>query len=140
MIIDSEGHAIFEEELIAAKISKYYTDLFSTDNMLTSREDIAQIIDDAIVPRITPEVTAELTSIPSTAEICLALFSIRPDKAPGPDGFSACFFPVKLGDHMTGYLQENTRILHFWFAQTLEEHNVCQTHPKAHWSKAGVRQ
>ncbi|XP_048596370.1 uncharacterized protein LOC106358899 [Brassica napus] len=34
----------------------------------------------------------ELITIPSTAEIRTALFSIHPDKAPGPDGFSACFF------------------------------------------------
>lgn len=29
---------------------------------------------------------------PTLAEIKKAMFAIHPDKAPGPDGFSACFF------------------------------------------------
>uniref|UniRef100_A0A0D3AZ11 Reverse transcriptase domain-containing protein n=1 Tax=Brassica oleracea var. oleracea TaxID=109376 RepID=A0A0D3AZ11_BRAOL len=33
-----------------------------------------------------------LIAIPSPFEIREALFSINPDKAPGPDGFSASFY------------------------------------------------
>lgn len=33
-----------------------------------------------------------LSSVPTDAEVKNALFSIHPYKAPGPDGFSACFF------------------------------------------------
>lgn len=42
------------------------------------------------------EINTTLTVIPSNEEIRDALFSIHPDKAPGPDGFSACFFQSNL--------------------------------------------
>ncbi|XP_056843105.1 uncharacterized protein LOC130495678 [Raphanus sativus] len=46
----------------------------------------------AIQPSISHATNEKLTYIPSAAEIKEALFSIHPDKAPGPDGFSASFF------------------------------------------------
>lgn len=60
--------------------------------MPSSAEEIAAIINEAIKPCVTPETNAQIITIPSNAEIREALFSIHPDKAPGPDGFSACFF------------------------------------------------
>lgn len=51
-----------------------------------------EIVDIALKPVITEEINEKLIEIPTPAEIKEQMFSIHPDKAPGPDGFSASFF------------------------------------------------
>lgn len=50
------------------------------------------MVDKALSPCISSEVNERLTAIPSDSEVKAAMFAIHPDKAPGPDGFSASFF------------------------------------------------
>lgn len=56
-----------------------------------------EVINTTLKPVITEEMNQNLIKAPIAEEIKQAMFSIHPDKAPGPDGFSACFFSIKLG-------------------------------------------
>ena len=84
---DTAGVVHYKEEEIASTIVKYFTDLFTS-----KEEEHKHIVEAAITPMISEENNEILISIPSANEIRAALFSIHSDKAPGPDGFSACFF------------------------------------------------
>ncbi|XP_009107743.1 uncharacterized protein LOC103833410 [Brassica rapa] len=84
---NAHGEAVYEEELIAVEIARYFKDIFTTTST-----DVGEVISRALSRKITDETNATLTSIPSAKEIKKALFAIHPDKAPGPDGFSASFF------------------------------------------------
>lgn len=87
VIEDGEGKSVYEEEQITEVITDYFQKLF------TSQEgDRAETVFNAIQPRISPETNEKLIRPPSAEEIKTAIFSIHPDKAPGPDGFSASFF------------------------------------------------
>ncbi|CAA7040441.1 unnamed protein product [Microthlaspi erraticum] len=88
MLEDKQGKACFEESEIATIISEYYNDLFTTIEEPRRKN----IVDQTLSPCISQEENLKLIELPSTEEIKEALFSIHPDKAPGPDGFSACFF------------------------------------------------
>lgn len=54
--------------------------------------DSSHTVHDGIVPLVTDEMNRTLIATPEALEIKEALFSINPDKAPGPDGFSATFY------------------------------------------------
>lgn len=84
---DNDEKPVFEEEEIVQVINDYFQDLFITRS-IRCLETVAQ----AIKPCISTETNESLIAIPTTEEIREALFSIHPDKAPGPDGFSASFF------------------------------------------------
>ena len=84
---DSKGLAVFEDEQIANTITQYFKDTFTS-----SGNPATEIVQKAITPCISTETNDKLTCLPSAAEIKEALFAIHPDKASGPDGFSASFF------------------------------------------------
>ncbi|KAG7578550.1 Zinc knuckle CX2CX4HX4C [Arabidopsis thaliana x Arabidopsis arenosa] len=72
---------------------------FPEDSVLTKTNRCRRhIIDwtkeqhEVIQPAVTDEMNAALTSIPTMEEIRFAVFGINPEKAPGPDGFSAGFY------------------------------------------------
>ncbi|KAG7594156.1 Reverse transcriptase zinc-binding domain [Arabidopsis thaliana x Arabidopsis arenosa] len=70
--------------------------------------DSLSIVEEALQPCIPPEVNEQLISIPTSAEIKKACFSIHADKAPGPDGFSASFFQSNwdsIGEKVIGEVQ-----------------------------------
>lgn len=87
VIEDAEGKPVYKEEKIAKVIVQYFNDLFTSTP--SEREEIIKL---ALQPRITDEENGKLIQIPSPEEIRSAVFFIHPDKAPGPDGFSAGFF------------------------------------------------
>lgn len=78
---------VYEENQIAAVIAKYFSNIFTA-----SATECSDTVESALRAKITTSQNEMLTVIPSAAEIRAALFSIHPDKAPGPDGFSASFF------------------------------------------------
>ncbi|KAG7563477.1 Zinc knuckle CX2CX4HX4C [Arabidopsis suecica] len=84
---DEAGHAVHEEDQIAKTISEYYQNLFTADPLvdLSALEDIQ-------LPLVSQSVNDALIKIPDKEEIRKAVFGIHPDKAPGPDGFSAGFY------------------------------------------------
>lgn len=75
------------KEQIVTTITDYCQSILTSLNSETS-----DVVLKAIQPSISHATNEKLTYIPSAAEIKEALFSIHPDKAPGPDGFSASFF------------------------------------------------
>ena len=79
--------AIFEEEHIGLEVAKYFQTLFTASD----RESTATVLN-VLSSRVTPSMNAVLISTPAAAEIRKALFAIHPDKASGPDRFSASFF------------------------------------------------
>lgn len=87
VIEDEDGLPCFEEEQISAVFCKYYASLFTTTPRVES-----QTVDEALRPCITEKQNEMLIKIPTSKEIKEATFAIHPDKAPGPDGFSASFF------------------------------------------------
>ena len=87
MIEDSSGEVYYEEEKIVDTISIYFADIFTS-----SSRDCMPTIHQALSPKVTHEMNEQLIKLPSDDEIRMGMFSIHPDKAPGPDGFSASFF------------------------------------------------
>lgn len=84
---DDEGTVYYEEEQIANLITRYYQELFASN-----QNENFQIVQDVLQPRISTVVNEKLISIPDDHEIHEAVFSIHGDKALGPDGFSATFY------------------------------------------------
>ena len=84
---DDSGVPWFEEDQIASVICKYYNFLFSS-----SQNDGQHTVWEALQPCITQQINENLIRDPCPEEIREATFAIHPDKAPGPDGFSASFF------------------------------------------------
>lgn len=93
-------------------ICNFYSKLFKSNKL-----DGHDIVHEALQPCVTKEQNDKLIGIPSFSEIKEATFYIHPDKAPGPDGFSASFFQSNwdtVGDvickeiqlfFVTGYLE-----------------------------------
>lgn len=92
VIEDAEEQTYYEENQIGIQISKYYSDIYTTTSDASNNLETWRKVTYAISPSITEETNRSLERIPDVAEIRTALFSIHPDKAPGPDGFSASFF------------------------------------------------
>lgn len=87
MIEDSEGKAFCKEEEIVQCITEYYSRIFSGQ-----MSDSSLVVEEGISPLVTIEMNHTLIISPSAVEIKEYMFSIHPDKAPGPDGFSASFY------------------------------------------------
>ena len=99
VIEDSSGTEFHEEEDIVTVITNYYQDIFTTKTV----GDFSTIHD--LLPcKVTADMNAYLTKIPSVQEIKEATFSINSGKAPGPDGFSSKFYQAYwhiVGDDVT---------------------------------------
>ncbi|CAA7050644.1 unnamed protein product [Microthlaspi erraticum] len=119
VIVDEENNVVYEEEKITKVITDFYTDLF------TSQEgECHETVWKALEPRITEEMNEKLTQTPTAEEVREACFSIHPGKAPGPDGFSACFFQSNwsvVKEKVTAEIQE------FFTSRTLPLH-INATH------------
>lgn len=87
VVEDEDGLPVYEEEKIAEVFSNYYSHLFTSNP-----NEGGQIIEEALSPCITEKQNELLIQPPTNEEIRIATFAIHPDKAPGPDGFSAAFF------------------------------------------------
>lgn len=91
VVLESEeGVAVYEDDQIAALIAQYYNNLFTSSPV--DEEEIITTVLKALRPCISQELNSSLEAIPSAQEIKECLFDINPEKAPGPDGFSASFF------------------------------------------------
>jgi len=100
---DDKGDTIFEEEGIEKEISTYYQSLFTSQ-----QGDRTTTVQESISPCISPEVNASLIHAPTQKEMKNACFAIHPDKAPGPEGFSASFFQANwatMGPHIIKEIQ-----------------------------------
>lgn len=87
VIEDDNGLQVVEDDKIADVISQYFRNIFTSSNPQAS-----EVVNEALRSCISQSVNDKLTALPSDLEIKEAMFAIHPDKAPGPDGFSASFF------------------------------------------------
>lgn len=71
-------------------ITNYFQSLFSSHSHMSDQEK--SVIVGALNPTISESTSQNLIKDPTSLEIKEAMFAIHPDKAPGPNGFSASFF------------------------------------------------
>ncbi|CAA7038820.1 unnamed protein product [Microthlaspi erraticum] len=131
VIEDDEGKTVYEEAKIAEVITKYFEKMFTSQ--AGSR---AETVNQGITPSISEETNRRLIQIPSPQEVNAAIFLIHPDKAPGPDGFSASFFHSNwgtIGERITLEIQEAFRS--GVFPQNINATHIClipkKTNPKS---------
>lgn len=79
---DEVGNEISEPVEIRSHILRFYTMLYSTEQISCPRTDTF----------VGAHSCLDISYLPSTEEIRAALFSMKPLKAPGPDGFHPIFF------------------------------------------------
>ena len=87
---NEDGVPVYKEKEITATIERYFSKLFTPN--VCNLELMDKTVSKAIYPRITNEQNETLTRIPSSEGSRKLYFSSIMKKAPGPDGFSACFF------------------------------------------------
>lgn len=87
MIVDDNGTLVVDDEKIADIISKYFQNIFTS-----SQPQEADTVIRALTPCISAETNRKLNMLPTDLEIREAMFAIHPEKASGPNGFSASFF------------------------------------------------
>ncbi|CAA7019206.1 unnamed protein product [Microthlaspi erraticum] len=119
VIEDENGKAVYDKENIEKVITSYFTAMFTSQS--GSRTDT---VEQSLIPKITEETNARLIQIPSPEEVNAAIFSIHPDKAPGPDGFSASFFHTNWGTIGTDVTKE----IQSFFTTGLLPQGVNATH------------
>lgn len=100
---NQDGRAVYREGDIVQVITEYYSRIFTAQ-----MSDSSLVVHDGISPLVTMQMNETLIAFPSAIEIKEALFSINPDKAPRPDGFSASFYQSFwdiLGDDVVSDIQ-----------------------------------
>ena len=119
VIENDAGEAVYEESEILEVIIEYFSNLFTSSNALS-----IDVVEEAISSRIPEDTNNKLITIPTAKEVCDAVFNIHPDKAPGPDGFSAGFFRTNwstVGPAVT------TEVIEFFRDETWPQ-NINLTH------------
>jgi hypothetical protein len=89
--LEQEGKMIKGQENLKVFITKYYKDLFGSSQRNNFSLDESQIND---IPQITEEENNLLTEMFTEKEVRDAIFQMKHNKAPGPDGFPTEFYQV----------------------------------------------
>ena len=92
VIEKSNGVPLYEESEIVGEITSYFQTIFTANTSPDQSFEPSVVVEQALCPCISSDTNDMLIRVPSAEEVRVAMFSIHPDKAPGPDGFSACFF------------------------------------------------
>lgn len=101
---DENGIHQWSDAAKAEVASNYFTKLFSSSNP-RSYDSVFQ----CMIPKVTSRMNSELIRKVSKEEVAEAIFSIKSESAPGPDGMSALFFQKYwdvVGDDVTREIQE----------------------------------
>lgn len=131
---NEEGIAVYEEDQIEKVITDYFRNMFTSRSGMNDQK--RAIVMGALVPVISTDDNQLLIKDPSACEVKEALFAIHPDKAPGPDGFSANFFQSNwevVGPDIITEVQEFFRL-----GTLSRSSNDTYAHPpdsQASWSK-----
>ena len=88
-IHDDNGIRTEEESAVKNKIVGFYTKLLGTQ--FDKKKGYGEMMKSLITSKVSDEFKAELIKEVTTEEIKLAMFSIKGDKAPGPDGHNVFF-------------------------------------------------
>ncbi|KAK3218464.1 hypothetical protein Dsin_012434 [Dipteronia sinensis] len=88
-LLDTAGRTQETEEGMAVVVSDFFASLFKSVN--PPMEDIRKV-SAPVRYRLSDDQTRSLGAVISADEIKVAVFSLNPTKAPGPDGFQAIFF------------------------------------------------
>ncbi|XP_060968682.1 uncharacterized protein LOC133036189 [Cannabis sativa] len=86
-IQDKQGKLWDNKRKIGIIATEYFIDLYSAPRSVPFSNN-----DRLIEGKVNMDFNASLVSIPSAEEIKEVVFSLHPLKAPGPDGFSGCFY------------------------------------------------
>ncbi|XP_026455672.1 uncharacterized protein LOC113356677 [Papaver somniferum] len=86
-LVDSAGNTISDFEQLRNHVVHYYEDKFNGPEL-----EIDPILFDYDHISISEEESLAMDRIPSSEEIKQAVFDLGADSAPGPDGFSGCFY------------------------------------------------
>jgi hypothetical protein len=86
-IKDVGGRLCQSKEDIEKAFIQYYDDLFTAGNEI----DLEPCLN-AMDCKVSPEMNSKLMAEPTVEEIHTALHQMAPMKAPGPDGYSVCFY------------------------------------------------
>jgi len=84
-----DGSVTYDQQELVAVARDFYMELFARQDML----DVAPIID-CVPVRVSDQMNDELVKPFTASEFEKALFMMDPNKAPGPDGFTAGFFQL----------------------------------------------
>ncbi|XP_026448425.1 uncharacterized protein LOC113348777 [Papaver somniferum] len=86
-LVESAGNTISDYELLRNHVVHYYEDKVNGSEL-----EIDPILFDYSHISISEEESLAMDRIPSSEEIKQAVFDLGVDSAPGPDGFSGCFY------------------------------------------------
>lgn len=86
-LVNSDGVEVFSEPAKGEVATEFYARLFQSSNPSPFTSWFRDMR-----PQVSPQMNEELTKPVSEIEVKEAVFSIKPSKAPGPDGMSALFF------------------------------------------------
>ncbi|XP_018474039.1 uncharacterized protein LOC108845308 [Raphanus sativus] len=86
-LVNSEGVEVFSEPAKGEVATEFYARLFQSSNPSPFTSWFSDMR-----PQVSPQMNEELTKPVFENEVKEAVFSIKPSKAPGPDGMSALFF------------------------------------------------
>ncbi|XP_026399682.1 uncharacterized protein LOC113295565 [Papaver somniferum] len=105
-LVDSNGTCITYYEQLRDHVVQYYEDKFNGQE-LDNEGDLFDFEHDSV----SVEESNAMDKIPTPEEIKQAVFDLGSDSAPGPDGFSGCFYR-----HCWDIIQEDLikAILHCW--------------------------
>lgn len=87
-IRDGEGNNHETQDSIKAAATSHFKSLLTEDN---NEEDFSNFLQH-MTKEVTQEMNNSLTQEVEEDEVKKAIWSLHPDKAPGPDGFPICFF------------------------------------------------
>lgn len=98
--MNSVGEWFWDPNVIETMVSRHFTTLFST-SLLSSNDVVCSHVCTNFLRPLSTLDKSHLDWPPSLLDVRQSLFSLKPLKAPGPDGFHPVFFPEML-EHCLG--------------------------------------